>query len=105
MSACASHVACPPPPPPCYRPPNYTKRSPHTHTPCTLPHAACRKDYYDILQVPRAATEAQIKRAYRKLALKLHPDKAQGSEEEKREAAQKFADVAHGEGGWEGVKG
>ena len=52
-----------------------------------------------MLQVPRAATEAQIKRAYRKLALKLHPDKAQGNEQQKKEAAQKFADVAHGESG------
>lgn len=31
------------------------------------------RDYYDLLQVPRSANDAQIKRAYRKLALKLHP--------------------------------
>ena len=33
----------------------------------------CRKDYYDVLQVSRGADESQIKRAYRKLALKFHP--------------------------------
>lgn len=49
-----------------------------------------------MLQVPRSANDAQIKRAYRKLALKMHPDKVQGSEEEKKAAAQKFADVSHG---------
>ncbi len=32
-------------------------------------------DYYDILEVPRAATEAEIKKQYRRLALQLHPDK------------------------------
>lgn len=46
--------------------------------------------------MPRSANDAQIKRAYRKLALKMHPDKVQGSEEEKKAAAQKFADVSHG---------
>ncbi|XP_059224677.1 dnaJ homolog subfamily B member 2 isoform X1 [Stomoxys calcitrans] len=32
-------------------------------------------DYYKVLDVPRSATEAEIKKAYRKLALKWHPDK------------------------------
>ncbi|KAM7344919.1 dnaJ heat shock protein family (Hsp40) member B6 mrj [Cochliomyia hominivorax] len=32
-------------------------------------------DYYKVLEVPRQATEAEIKKAYRKLALKWHPDK------------------------------
>lgn len=31
------------------------------------------KSYYDILQVSRTASDAQIKRAYRKLALQFHP--------------------------------
>ena len=58
----------------------------------------CRRDYYDLLQVPRSADEAAIKRAYRKVALKYHPDKVTGSDEEKKEAAKKFSDIGHGEG-------
>jgi hypothetical protein len=37
-------------------------------------HVAAR-NFYDLLNVPQGASEQQIKRSYRKLALKYHPDK------------------------------
>jgi len=52
-----------------------------------------RKDYYKILGLKKDATPDQIKKAYRKLALKWHPDKNSGSEEEKEKANKMFKDI------------
>jgi molecular chaperone DnaJ len=43
------------------------------------------KDYYQILDIPRNATKEDIKKAYRRLAHKFHPDKAGGNEEKFKE--------------------
>ncbi|XP_038561455.1 dnaJ homolog subfamily B member 9a [Micropterus salmoides] len=43
-----------------------------------------RKDYYDILGVPKDATERQIKKAFHKLAMKYHPDKNKSPDSEVR---------------------
>ncbi|MBW2367458.1 MAG: J domain-containing protein [Deltaproteobacteria bacterium] len=40
-----------------------------------------QKDYYETLQVPELATQAQIKAAYRKRAFEYHPDRRKGKED------------------------
>jgi len=53
-----------------------------------------QKDFYKILGVPRDASDAEVKKGYRKLALKWHPDRHSSStEEEKAEAEKVFRDI------------
>lgn len=55
---------------------------------------AKRKNYYDILGVPKTIAAADLKAAYRKEAFKWHPDKwAHAGEDEKKHAETKFKEV------------
>ncbi len=54
-----------------------------------------KKDYYDVLGVPKNASEEEIKKSYRKMAMKHHPDRNQGdgskaAEEKFKEAKEAY---------------
>ena len=74
-----------------------------------------KRDYYEILDVPRTASADEIKKAYRKMALKYHPDKnpddpsAEGKFKEAAEAYEILSDAEkkqrYDRYGHDGVKG
>ncbi|QQP53487.1 Uncharacterized protein FKW44_005989 [Caligus rogercresseyi] len=54
---------------------------------------ASKRDYYKILGLKRNASKREVAKAYRKLALKWHPDNFQ-DEDDKKKAEKKFMDIA-----------
>ncbi len=84
---------------------------------------AAKRDYYEILEITREATDTEIKRSYRKLAVQFHPDKNPGdpaaeekfkelgeaydviSDPDKRSAYDRFGHAAFSQGGRAGGGG
>jgi molecular chaperone DnaJ len=59
-----------------------------------------KRDYYEVLAVSRTATDQEIKSAYRRLAVKYHPDKNPndaGAEEKFKEAAEAYSVLSNDE--------
>lgn len=50
-------------------------------------------DYYSVLEVPKTATADDIRKSYRKLALKWHPDRNKGDPDKENEAKKKFKEI------------
>ena len=57
-------------------------------------HSSYHKDPYKVLGINRDATDDEVKKAYRKMALKYHPDRVAGmSEEMQRNAAEQMKEI------------
>lgn len=59
-----------------------------------------KRDYYEVLEITRTASAEEIKKAYRKMAIKHHPDKNPGdktAEEKFKEAAEAYEILSHPE--------
>ena len=54
-----------------------------------------KRDYYEVLGVQKNATDDELKKAYRKLAIKYHPDRQQGKSDEEKKAAEEKLSLIH----------